>query len=147
MTDNVLEFSGLLAIVITFSVQSYVIAYGDPNNGGLYFVTALNALVCAVMITFLLMDLIPMILLKLRTASANRKRKKALQAAELAQQETGAIELSTNSGVINNDPYGTLKRNATLLNDPTSPRPKRFTTQFEMDSLAINELQKEETIV
>ncbi len=119
VTDNALEFSGLLAIVITFSVQSYVIAYGDPNNGGLYFVTALNALVCAVMIIFLLIDAIPMIVLKLRTALTNRKRKKALRAAELAQQQKSAIELSTKS--IIHDPYGSLKRNATLVDDQTSP--------------------------
>jgi hypothetical protein len=31
--DNVLEFASLAAIVVTFVIQGYVLAYGDPNDG------------------------------------------------------------------------------------------------------------------
>ncbi len=88
---------GLAAIVVTFSVQSYVLAYGDPNNAGLYFVVALNGLVLLVMIVFLMMDLVPMTIRKFLAAIENRKRTKALRIADAARRKSSSVIGSTQS--------------------------------------------------
>jgi len=82
--DNIFEAAALLAIIITYSVESYTLAFGDPDDAGLIFVCVLNGIVLVVLVIFLLMDAIPMIVRKIQNVKANRERQKALDTAEEA---------------------------------------------------------------
>lgn len=94
LLDNVLEFMGLAAIVVTFTLQSYVLAYGDPNDAILIFVLVLNAIVLTVMGIFVLVDAVPMVYGKIRACLAAKKRKKALKmVAEAAAADRDDQEL------------------------------------------------------
>jgi hypothetical protein len=85
--DNVLEFIGLAAIVVTFVIQAYTLAYGDPNDVGLIFVVVLNGIVTGVLLLFLLIDAVPMVIEKLRACFENHKRRRDLRAVGVASKD------------------------------------------------------------
>jgi uncharacterized delta-60 repeat protein len=113
--DNLLEFVGLSAIVITFCIQLYVLAFGDPANAALVFVVVLNGLVVVFMLVFLLMDAVPMVIAKVRVCMTNRKRRKALAIAGLA----GSVPLEE----------AKARRNSTILHLGGGDDVERATTK------------------
>jgi hypothetical protein len=124
--DNLLEFAGLTAIVITFSVESFVLAYGDPDNAGLIFVVVLNALVLAAMLTFLLIDGVPMVLGKIRTCRDKcRDKKNKKQRKETTFEESGNYNETT------------LKALSSLDNHDRDDDSKHWDRQFRSNSVDI----------
>jgi hypothetical protein len=90
--DNALEFSSLATIVITFVIQGYALAYGDPNNAALIFCLVVNGIMTITLLAFVLHDAIPLIVSKVFQCVASTKRKRALAVAKRA----ATLELSSN---------------------------------------------------
>lgn len=90
--DNVLEAVSLTAVLLTFLVQSHVLAYGDPNDGALIFVVVLNGVVGLTLLVFVVLEAIPVVAQKVEDCFCTRKRIKAMTAAshatELARRTT-----------------------------------------------------------
>ena len=84
--NNLLETASLASVLITFIIQGYVLAYGDPNDGALIFVVVLNCIVGAVLVVMVVRDAIPLVVQRwneCRNWRANKTKRAALRKAAM----------------------------------------------------------------